>query len=149
MPKTEAVILTNMCMITDGDFVLVQNRQKSWQGLVFPGGKIDPNESFVSSVIREVYEETGLTVSDLTFCGVKQFPLTDDTRYMVFLYKTATFSGELRSSDEGEVFWLKRSDLDKHQLANGFVEMLPIFEDDQLSELYCYREDDSWHYDYF
>lgn len=148
MPKTEAVILTNMCMVTDGDKVLVQDRQKSWKGLVFPGGKIGLGESVVASVRREVYEETGLTVADLTFCGIKQFPMADGTRYVVFLYKTSQFTGELRSSDEGEVFWLDRKDLDHHQLASGFAEMLPIFENDSLSELYCQQDAGDWIYTY-
>ncbi|MFA9413069.1 MULTISPECIES: DNA mismatch repair protein MutT [unclassified Streptococcus] len=39
MPKTENVVLTNMCMVTDGTKVLVQNRKDpDWPGLVYPGG---------------------------------------------------------------------------------------------------------------
>lgn len=147
MVKTENVVLTNMCMISDGSKVLVQRRtDPDWPGLVFPGGKVEPNESFVSSVIREVYEETGLSVTDLQLCGIKQFTHSKGIyRYIVFLYKTSQFSGQLRSSDEGEVFWLERADLVKHQLADGFAEMLPIFEDDQLSELYFYYDNDEWY----
>ncbi|MGT2757080.1 8-oxo-dGTP diphosphatase [Streptococcus ovuberis] len=146
MPKTENVVLTNMCMVTDGTKVLVQNRKDpDWPGLVFPGGKIEPNEPFVSSAIREVFEETGLTVSDLQLCGIKQFTHNEGLyRYIVFLYKTSTFSGDLCSSDEGEVFWLERSELMQHSLADGFAEMLPIFEDDQLSELYFDYKNHQW-----
>lgn len=148
MPKTEAVILTNMCMVTDGTKVLVQNRKDpDWPGLVFPGGKIEPQESIVQSTIREVKEETGLTVSDLQLCGIKQFTHSKGNyRYIVFLYKTSTFSGDLCSSDEGEVFWLEQSELAAADLADGFAEMLPIFEDEKLSELYFYHEQDDWHY---
>ncbi|HEM3897667.1 TPA: DNA mismatch repair protein MutT [Streptococcus suis] len=41
MSRTEQVILTNMCMITDGQQVLVQDRNsKKWPGVTFPGGGI-------------------------------------------------------------------------------------------------------------
>ncbi|MFA9413028.1 8-oxo-dGTP diphosphatase [Streptococcus sp. E29BA] len=110
---------------------------------------MDPNEPFVSSAIREVFEETGLTVSDLQLCGIKQLTHSEELyRYIVFLYRTSTFSGDLCSSDEGEVFWLERSELMQHSLADGFAEMLPIFEDDQVSELYFYHEDNDWHYNH-
>lgn len=94
MPNTEAVVLTNMCMITDGSKVLVQDRKDpDWPGLVFPGGKVEPNEPFVTSVIREVYEETGLRIADVQLCGVKQFTHSQGHyRYAVFLYMTSTFS---------------------------------------------------------
>lgn len=39
MSRTEQVILTNMCMITDGQQVLVQERKSAkWPGITFPGG---------------------------------------------------------------------------------------------------------------
>ena len=58
----EQVILTNMCMVSDGcGNVLMQRRlDPNWPGLVFPGGHVEPGESFVDSVIREVREETGV-----------------------------------------------------------------------------------------
>ncbi|MET3557285.1 ADP-ribose pyrophosphatase YjhB (NUDIX family) [Streptococcus rupicaprae] len=90
MPNTEAVVLTNMCMITDGSKVLVQEADELWS---LPGGKVEPNEPFVTSVIREVYEETGLRIADVQLCGVKQFTHSQGHyRYAVFLYMTSTFS---------------------------------------------------------
>ena len=103
--------LTNMCMVYRGDQVLVQNRrpEHGWPGITFPGGHVEPGESFTKAVIREVWEETGLTIEKPQLCGLKQF-FDDGTRYIVILYKTNRFSGELRSSDEGKVFWIKRSE---------------------------------------
>lgn len=149
MRRTEPTVLTNMCMITDGDRVLVQDRlDPNWPGIVFPGGHVEPQESFVESTIREVQEETGLTVSHLKLCGVKQFPGEKEKgRYIVFLFKTSTFTGELRSSGEGEVFWVDRKDLlTDYTLAEGFEEMLEVFENDDLSENYHWIEgEDDWH----
>ena len=77
MAGIEKTVLTNMCMVTDGaGNVLVQDRaDKNWPGIVFPGGHVEPGEPFTAAVIREVYEETGVTVENPRLCGVKQFPL--------------------------------------------------------------------------
>lgn len=82
---TERCELTNLCMITDAENrILVQDRtDPSWPGICFPGGHVEPGESFVASVIREVQEETGLTIQDPILCGVKQFPREDGARYVV------------------------------------------------------------------
>lgn len=143
---TEPCILTNMCMICDGSRVLVQDRlDPAWPGITFPGGHVEPRESFVDSVIREVKEETGLTISNVKLCGMKQFTASDGAyRYIVLLYKTDTFSGELRSSDEGRVFWLEKSALPGSMLAEGFDAMLDVFENDALTENYHWLQNGQW-----
>ena len=102
MAEAKPVVLTNMCMIRDGEKVLVQIRNdKRWGGAVFPGGHIEDGESITDSVIREVFEETGLTVLSPMLCGVKNFYNSDGDRYIVFLFKADKFTGTLRSSSEG------------------------------------------------
>jgi 8-oxo-dGTP diphosphatase len=134
-------------MITDGDKVLVQDRKKSdWPGICFPGGHVEPKESFVESVIREVYEETGLKIKDPVLCGTKQFQDEADARYVVFFFKATRFSGELRSSREGEVFWIDRKDLPRYPLSPDMLEMVRVMEDANLSEFYYYKEDGGWKY---
>ena len=90
MAREEKCILTNMCMIYDGSRILVQDRKDpSWPGITFPGGHVEAGESFVESTIREVKEETGLDITDVRLCGVKQFMHRDGLyRYIVFLFKT-------------------------------------------------------------
>ena len=146
MARSEAAIFTNLCMIYDADCnILVQNRRDpNWGGLCFPGGHVEPGESFVESVIREVYEETGLTVEKPVLCGTKQFQTEQNERYVVFFYKTNRFSGTLRSSDEGEVFWTKRSELGKYTLCEDFEDMIRVFDSEELSEFYYYTEEGSW-----
>ncbi|MDO5360582.1 MAG: NUDIX domain-containing protein, partial [Jeotgalicoccus sp.] len=96
---------------------------------------------FVDSVIREVFEETGLIVKSPQICGTKQFQTEDDERYIVLMYKTNQYSGTLLSSDEGEVFWINKDDLLSYKLANDFDEMFRVMDSDILSEFYY---DESW-----
>ena len=146
MAKIENVVLTNMCMVYDDDKILVQDRlNPNWPGITFPGGHIELKESFVESTIREVYEETGLKVSNLQICGMKQWTQKDESyRYIVIFYKTNTFTGKLKSSNEGKVFWINRSEIGNYVVADGFMEMLEVFENDNLSENYHWLEDGIW-----
>lgn len=147
MARQEKVVLTNMCMVYDGEGnILVQDRlNPDWPGVTFPGGHVEPGESFVESVIREIREETGLTIRRPQLCGLKQFLQEDGVRYIVILFKTDRFSGELTSSDEGEVFWIRRSELGKYKLAGSdFEDMMRVFESDDLSEFYYNKVDGEW-----
>lgn len=143
----EKAVFTNMCMIYDDKGnILVQDRlNPNWQGITFPGGHVEKGESFVESAIREVKEETGLTISNLELCGIKQFQTLDDARYIVLFYKTNCFKGELKSSDEGKVFWIKANELNNYQLANDFEKMYEVFTNNNLSEFYYYKnENTNW-----
>ena len=142
MAKSEKAIFTNMCMISDGHGnILVEERVKNdWRGIAFPGGHVEKGEAFTDSVVREVREETGLTVESPRLCGVKQFHTDEGERYVVFLYRSDKFSGELKSSAEGRVFWIKRSELEKYALAADFADLVRVFEEDELSEFFCYEE---------
>ena len=146
MDRSEKTVLTNMCMIYDDDGnVLVQDRRDSdWGGITFPGGHVEKGESFTDAVIREVYEETGLTIEIPHICGLKQWPEDDGSRYIVLFYKTSHFAGELKSSEEGEVYWTKLSRLKELPLARGMELMLRVFLEDEVSEYYIYEEDGEW-----
>lgn len=143
MARSESVVLTNMCMVTDGTGnVLVQDRNDPrWPGLTFPGGHVEIGESFVQSVIREVQEETGLTVADPDLCGIKQFYTLDGVRYIVLLYRTDRFSGELRDSKEGRAFWLPLAEFDNYKWVPDFKDIRRIYQDEDFSELFYFRED--------
>lgn len=63
---------------------------------------------------------------------------------MVLFFKTNEFSGELSSSAEGEMRWVKLSEIDSLPLSIDFREMLEIFQRDDLSEFYYRRTADGW-----
>lgn len=141
MNRKTPVELTNMCMIYDGQGnVLVEEKLvQNSKGLIFPGGHVESNESVAESMIREIKEETGLTISNLQFCGIKDWIELDGSRYMVFLYKTSTYSGSIQSSSEGEIFWMPLEELKAKETLWHLDMMLEIFEGNGVTELYFNR----------
>lgn len=147
MAREERAVFVNMCMIRNGEKVLVIDRQKKdWPGITFPGGHVEKAESFVEAVIREVREETGLTIEDPMLCGTKQFQTESDARYVVLFYRATRFSGTLKASDEGEVFWIDRKDLTNYPLSLDMEAMVQVMESEKLSEFYYYQENGDWKY---
>ena len=91
MKRTELVELTVLCLLCDGDRILLQNRvKKDWKGYTLPGGHVELGESFVAAVKREMREETGLEIVNPRLCGMKQFPMSDGGRYLVTLISCRT-----------------------------------------------------------
>ena len=110
---------TTLCYITRGDEVLMLHRTKKkndlnqdkWIGI---GGKFEANETPDECLLREAWEETGLTLTKWKCHGVITF-LTDgewEGEYM-YLFSCDEFTGELKTCDEGELKWVSREFLDK------------------------------------
>lgn len=151
MSRATSTVLTNLCLVedpTNGKVVLQYRspeRYKKWSGYAFPGGHIEEGESLVESVIREVYEETGLTITNPKLVAVKDWEPDEGGRYIVFCYKATEFTGQLRSSDEGEVSWVEKDQLEKLDLSYDMLPLLEVMEDPDLSEFYYRkRTDDDW-----
>lgn len=144
MGKTENVELTVLCMIESGEKILLQNRtKKDWRGYALPGGHVEQGESFVDAVIREMREETGLTVVDPRLVGVKQFPI-DNGRYVVLLFKATEWTGNVISSEEGQMEWIEYSYLSKVKTVDDFDELLKVINDPTLTEFQYLRDGDEW-----
>lgn len=102
---------TTLCYIEqDGKYLmLLRNKKKQdenagkWIGV---GGKFEEGESPEECVLREVYEETGLTLKEYQFRGIVTF-VSDEwgTEYM-HLFTATSFTGELKECDEGELRWI-------------------------------------------
>lgn len=146
MNRSEKAIFTSMCMIYDNSGrILVQDRKNpNWPGITFPGGHVEKGESFHHSVVREIYEETGLTIQNPILCGIKQFQTFEEERYIVLFYKTNQFEGDLESSDEGDVFWINKDKLFDYNLASDFDKMFTVFESENLSEFNYIKKGDEW-----
>lgn len=144
MERTENVELTVLCLIHRDNRYLLQDRIKEdWKGLTLPGGHIERDESIVDAVIREMKEETGLTIRNPKLCGVKQFPI-DNGRYIVFLFHTDEFEGEVISSQEGAMHWISKDELSSVNTVDDLDVLLQVILDDKLTEFQYVVKDDKW-----
>lgn len=144
MRRLETVELTVLCLIRkDGNYLLQDRVKEDWKGFTMPGGHVEAGESIVDAVIREVREETGLTVRNPRLCGVKQFPI-EEGRYIVFLFRAEEFDGELISSEEGQMRWVNEADLPYLDTVDDFAELLQVMLDDGLNEFQYIVEGEEW-----
>ena len=140
-------------MWTGGVRVIIENDEKKilkvkqehpertvW---MVPGGGIEEGETAAEAVIREMKEETGLTVSNPRLCGIKQFPI-EGGRYLVFFFRADSFTGTLTSSEEGNVQWVHRKDLSDLNTVSDFMDMLKVFDRDDLTEFQYIVDGDDW-----
>lgn len=147
MGRAHPIELTNMCMLRRADGrVLVQDRtDPQWGGLTFPGGHVEPGESLADSVIREMREETGLTIRRPRLVGAKDWMQPGGKeRYLVLLYTAEEYEGELRDSDEGRVRWMTVDEMRAGHLAEGMELYFDIFLEQKASEIWYPPWTDGW-----
>ena len=110
--------------------MLLRNKKENdlnsgkWIGV---GGKFEENESPDECLLREVKEETGLTLTDHTFRGVVTFVSDMWESEQMFLYTASGFTGSLKECDEGTLKWIKIEDVLSLDLWEGdrvFLKML-------------------------
>ena len=140
--RTVPTELTNVCVICDGDKILVE--EKTGCGICFPGGHVEPGESMNAAVIREMREETGLTILHPKLCGIKDWMEPDGSRFLVMLYKAEAYTGTLKASEEGRVFWVTREEFAQMSVIWGMKDVLRVCDEDTLSEMFWDEEKDGW-----
>ena len=100
MSRTSQVILTNMCLIEDGNGNIVMQirdpKRYSWSGAALLGGHIEEHEGLVESVIREVKEETGLTIHHPQLVGMKHWYTKEDVRAVLASKSAAGYKKEVK-----------------------------------------------------
>lgn len=115
---------TTLCYIEKDDAYLMLHRVKKvndenhdkWIGV---GGKFEAGESPEDCLLREVKEETGLTLTDYRYRGVVTF-VSDEwgTEYM-HLFTATGFEGEMATCDEGELVWVQKSEIENLKIWEG------------------------------
>ncbi len=107
------MISATLCYIQKNGKTLMLHRIKKqndihegkWNGL---GGKFEKGESPEDCVLREVCEESGLTIQDPQLRGIMTFPNFDGMNdWQVFLFTANSFSGEIIDSQEGRLEWIE------------------------------------------
>ncbi len=121
------MIHTTLCYITRGDQVLMLHRVKKendlnkdkWIGV---GGKFQGEETPDECLLREVYEETGLTLTSWKCRGVVTFLSDRWPGEFMYLFTADGFEGKLKNCDEGDLQWVSRE----------FIGSLPQWEGDKI-----------------
>ena len=93
--------LMNVCLLRDdANRMLVQDRtDPSWPVLCFPGGHVEIGETCADAVVREMQEETGLTVVSPRLVGIKEWMKHGgQTRALVLCYEASAYTGTLTSA---------------------------------------------------
>ena len=126
---------TTLCYLERGDEYLMLHRIKKkndenhdkWIGV---GGKFEAGESPEDCMHREIFEETGLTVTDYRYRGIVTF-VSDiyETEYM-HLFTVTDWTGEARECDEGELAWIKKKKLFDLTLWQGDRIFLKLLQED-------------------
>ncbi len=138
----EKVIFMNMCMICCGNEVLALDKVNNpYTGTTFPGGHVEPGETFHDAVVREIQEETGLLIKNPMLKGIYHW-YRDGFHNVGYLYRADQFEGELRSSEEGRVYWISREEYAAKELAVGMQQVLKIMDSDEFSECFMDVKED-------
>lgn len=134
--------LMNMVMIKDGDRVLALDKVKKygWEGITFPGGKVEEGESLTDSVIREAKEETNLDIKNPRLVGMITW-IVEGRRDMGFIYETSDFSGELvEENREGRLFWTSYEEMKEMDGLSESMDKIFMIYDKKAFEI-------TWFYD--
>ena len=130
--------LTTICYIKKNDSYLMLHRVKKendinrdkWIGV---GGHFEHGESPEDCLLREVKEETGLTLNSWSFRGIITFFYNNESAEYMCLYDSDDFSGQIKECDEGVLEWIKISDLLKLELWEGDKIFLKLLQDNERS----------------
>ena len=128
------MINTTLCYIEqDGKYLMLHRVKKAndinrdkWIGI---GGKFEPGESPEDCLLREVKEETGLSLTDYRYRGIVTFVSGEDTEYM-HLFTATGFEGCLKTCDEGELEWIEKEKLLELTLWEGDKVFLRLLDTD-------------------
>lgn len=119
-------ISRTLCFVLNGDDVLLMKRAPHKR--VFPnryngvGGHIERDEDALTSLRREVLEETGLRVTDARLCAIYNIDTGESSGITLFVFTAISPTRDVVANLEGTLHWIPRADV----YALDLVEDLPI-----------------------
>jgi len=123
------VIPRTLCFVLNGDDILLMKRSPHKR--IFPnryngvGGHIERDEDPLTSARREIKEETGISVRNLRLRAVYNIDADEATGVMLFVFTAESDSREVISTDEGTLHWIPRLEIDKLDLVEDLLHILP------------------------
>ncbi len=128
--------MTTLCYIENNDCYLMLHRTKKkkdvnkdkWIGV---GGHAEGNETPQECLLREVKEETGLSLTSYKFRGLITFISDEYEAEMMCLFTADGYTGELITCDEGELEWVKKSDVPQLPTWEGDAQFLKLLLEDE------------------
>lgn len=128
--------MTTLCYIENNDCYLMLHRTKKkkdvnkdkWIGV---GGHAEGNETPQECLLREVKEETGLSLTSYKFRGLITFISNEYEAEMMCLFTADGYTGELITCDEGELEWVKKSDVPQLPTWEGDAQFLKLLLEDE------------------
>lgn len=118
MPDNSIIQATSVALFEDERVLLILRGREPLKGLwSLPGGRLEAEETHEQAAIREMHEETGLSVSNLMF--VQQFSpfhmengIRVESRFRLEVFASLHFSGNLQAGDDaGDARWVAMSEL--------------------------------------
>ena len=128
--------MTTLCYIENNDCYLMLHRTKKkkdvnkdkWIGV---GGHAEGNETPQECLLREVKEETELSLTSYKFRGLITFISDEYEAEMMCLFTADGYTGELITCDEGELEWVKKSDVPQLPTWEGDAQFLKLLLEDE------------------
>jgi 8-oxo-dGTP diphosphatase len=115
-------------VVTDaeGRLLMIKRGHEPAAGLwSIPGGRIEPGETDAEALVREMLEETGLTVEPDRLLGRVQRPGPGGTVIDIRDYAATVISGTLRAGDDAaDVRWVTAAEMDSLEITEGLIEAL-------------------------
>lgn len=136
-----------ICEIIKDNKILLQKKsagrfgEGKWNG---PGGKLKPNETPTKGVIREVLEETGLTILNPCLKGEIDFYFGEKSEpdWITYIFYVSEFTGVMKPNDEGELKWFDLSKVPYDEMWQDDEYWLPeLIEGKKFSGAFWYNED--------
>lgn len=139
---------TTLCYLLQGDQVLLLHRVKKendlnhdkWIGI---GGKFEEGESPEECLLREAWEETGLTLTDYRYRGIVTFVSNEWEGEYMHLYTATGWTGALKECNEGVLEWVSREKMKELPQWEGDKIFLRLLEEEApfFSLKLCYERD--------